>query len=308
MDVLVVGAGGVGGYLGGLLARAGHRLTVVARGAHLEALARDGLRVESVADGAFTVPVEAVSAAPAGRTADLVLFTVKGYDTPGAIEQARAAVGPDTRVLTLQNGVVAADHLAAAFGRERVLDGLIYIESYVKAPGLIAQDGGPRRVVFGKRSGNGPREQTLLGALLEAGWVAELAEDIVTALWAKLCFIGPFAALNTTTGLRGPVLAGETASADVARALICEYVEVATAEGARLPAGVVDATLDRMRGFTGLASMLRDRIGGRRLETDALVDDVVRRAGVHGIEVPVAAMLAALLAPIREGGSPALGA
>jgi 2-dehydropantoate 2-reductase len=308
MDVLVVGAGGVGGYLGGLLARAGHRLTVVARGAHLEALARDGLRVESVADGSFTVPVEAVPTAPAGRTADLVLFTVKGYDTPGAIEQARAAMGPHTQVLTLQNGVVAADHLAAAFGRERVLDGLIYIESYVKAPGVIAQDGGPRRVVFGKRAGNGPQEHALLGAMREAGWVAELADDIVTALWAKLCFIGPFAALNTVTGLRGPVLASNPASAGVARALITEYVAVATAEGARLPADMVDATLERMRGFTGLASMLRDRIGGRRLEADALVDDVVRRAGAHAIPVRVASTLAALLAPMREGGSPALGA
>lgn len=308
MDVLVVGAGGVGGYLGGLLARAGHRLSVVARGASLEALSRQGLRVESVADGTFTVPVEAVPTAPQGRTTDLVLFTVKEYDTQGAIEQTLAGVGPHTQVLTLQNGVVSADHLAAAFGRERVLEGLIYIESYVKAPGVIAQEGGPRRVVFGKRSGNGAREQALLGTLREAGWQAELADDIITALWAKLCFIGPFAALNTLTGLRGPFLAGESVSGGVARALIGEYVAVATAEGARLPADMVDATLERMRTFMGLASMLRDRVAGRRLESDALVDDVVRRAASHSIPVPVATMLAALLAPVREGGSPALGA
>ncbi|MEK9659943.1 MAG: 2-dehydropantoate 2-reductase [Chloroflexota bacterium] len=308
MDVLVVGAGGVGGYLGGLLARAGHRLSVVARGASLEALSRQGLRVESVADGTFTVPVEAVPTAPQGRTTDLVLFTVKEYDTQGAIEQTLAGVGPHTQVLTLQNGVVSADHLAAAFGRERVLEGLIYIESYVKAPGVIAQEGGPRRVVFGKRSGNGAREQALLGTLREAGWQAELADDIITALWAKLCFIGPFAALNTLTGLRGPLLAGESVSGGVARALIGEYVAVATAEGARLPADMVDATLERMRTFMGLASMLRDRVAGRRLESDALVDDVVRRAASHSIPVPVATMLAALLAPVREGGSPALGA
>ena len=135
MNVVVMGAGGVGGYFGALLARAGHRVTVIARGAHLDAVQKEGLRVESIAEPSFTVPVHALSAAEPDVTADLVLVAVKTHDIADAVDRFRPAVGPDTALLTLQNGVDAAEMLAKDFGAERVLEGAVYIESRVRSPG-----------------------------------------------------------------------------------------------------------------------------------------------------------------------------
>ncbi len=303
MNVLVMGAGGVGGYFGALLARAGHRLTVIARGPHLEAMRANGLRVESAIEPAFSVPVHAHAGPEPGLKADLVLFTVKSYDMDDAIKRIRPAIGPDSTILTLLNGVSSGDLLAAEFGLERVLDGVVYIESYVKAPGVIAQDGGPRRVTFGRRGGNGEREWRLLSEFEGAGWNVDLAGDILTPMWQKLTFIGPFAAVNTVTGLKAEQLCARDACARLVHSMMAEYAAIARAEGADLPADAADAALDRFRGFAGLSSMLRDRIAGKRLEADALVGDVVRRGIAHGIATPTTDALNCLLAPMADGGA-----
>lgn len=307
MNVLVMGAGGVGGYFGALLARAGHRLTVIARGPHLEAMRANGLRVESAIEPSFSVPVHAHAGPEPGLKADLILFTVKSYDMDDAIKRIRPAVGPDSTILTLLNGVSSGDLLAAEFGRERVLDGVVYIESYVKAPGIIAQDGGPRRVTFGRRGGNGERERGLLAEFEDAGWNVELAGDILTPMWQKLTFIGPFAAVNTVTGLKAEQICARDACTRLVHSMMTEYAAIARAEGADLPADAADAALDRFRGFTGLSSMLRDRIAGKRLEADALVGDVVRRGIAHGIATPTTDALNCLLAPMADGGAGRLG-
>ncbi len=307
MNVLVMGAGGVGGYFGALLARAGHPLAIVARGAHLGAIRANGLRVESSIEPAFTVSAEAHPCPPPDDQADLILFTVKSYDIAEAIERVRSTVGPGTAILTLLNGVASGDALAAAFGRERVLDGVVYIESHAAAPGVIAQVGGPRKVVFGHRAGNGERELRLLAAFEGAGWNVELAEEILVPLWEKLLFIGPFAAINTVTGLRGDQLGASAECAALAHSMMSEYAAVARAEGADLPPGAVEAALGRFRGFAGLSSMLRDRIAGKRLERDALVSDVARRGKARGIPMPATDAIDALLAPMADGGAGQLG-
>lgn len=301
MNVTIMGAGGVGGYLGALLARAGHAVTVVARGPHLAAIQRDGLHIETAIEPHFTAEVRAVETAD--TPADLLLFTVKSYDTADAIRLVPPAVGPDTVVLTLQNGVGGGELLAETFGWERVLEGVVYIESHVKAPGIIEQAGGPRRVVFGKRGGNAEREQRLIGTLRDAGWEAELAENVLNALWAKLSFIGPFAALNTITGLKGAQICAAPDTAELAKGVIAEYVAVANAEGAELDANAVETSFGRLSGFAGLSSMFRDRFAGKRIESDALAGVVVRKGEALGIPTPLTRTLSALLSPMREGGA-----
>src|SRR5262245_56600610 len=153
MKIAIVGAGGVGGYFGGLLARAEHDVAFLARGAHLRAIRARGLRVESV-DGPFTI-------APAYATDDpeeigpvaLALLCVKTYDLPTTIGQIRPLVGPDTVILTLQNGVEAPDILGAAYGYEAVLPGVVYCEVAIKEPGVIFQGSSMRRIIFGEASG-----------------------------------------------------------------------------------------------------------------------------------------------------------
>ena len=306
MNVLVMGAGGVGGYFGALLARGGHRVTVVARGAHLDALQQNGLRVESAVEPSFGVPVHALSSAEPGVVADLVLFAVKTYDSLEAIDRIQPSVGADTAVLTLQNGVDSGELLARHFGAERVLEGAVYIESHVRAPGIVAQEGGPRRVIFGRRSGNGERETTLLDAFKAAGWQAELAPHVLRTLWTKLSFLGPFATLNAITGLRADQLCSQDACSMLVHGLIAEYAAVGNAEGAELPPDIVETSMERVRTFTGTSSMLRDRLAGKRLESDSLVGSVVDRGAARGVPTPLAGSLACLISPMRDGGAATL--
>ena len=302
MNVLVMGAGGVGGYFGALLARAGHDVTVVARGPHLDAIKRHGLRVERAAEPSFAVAVDATAAVESGYEADLVLFAVKTYDLDEAVRVIEPAVGGETTVLAMQNGVGSGERLAERFGPERVLDAAVYVEAHMGSPGVIVQEGA-WRVAFGRRAGNGRPETALLETLREAGWEAELSPDILATLWTKLTFIGPLAALGTVTGLSAAQVCSQDASAAFIEAVIAEYAAVGSAQGAGLPADATATAMKRVRGFEGITSMERDRLAGRQLESDALVGDVVRRGAAHGVPTPLTASLDALLAPMREGGA-----
>ncbi len=304
MDVLIMGTGGVGGYFGALLGRAGHRLTALARGRHLEALQTDGLRIETVVEDDFTVPVHALSTTEPGRVCDLVLMCVKSYDVDEAITLVRPGVGPNTTILTLLNGIESGEQLAAEFGPERVLDGVVYIESFIKEPGVVAQVGGPRRAVFGSRNGaNGDREQKLLDEFLTAGWNVELADNMVGALWNKFAYLGPYAAFNTVTGLNSGQLCDAPESEEMMQQMVAEYVAVGNAEGADLGPTIVDGIMERFRNpMIGMTSMMRDRVNGKRIEHEALVGSVVRRGKAHGIATPVTEMLYALLAPVAVAG------
>ena len=187
MKILVMGAGGVGGYFGGLLARSGEDVTFVARGEHLDTINRHGLRVESVAVGDFTVHPPAVERPDGTWEADVVLFCVKSYHNEAAIETIRPAVGEGTSILTLQNGVGSGDQLADAFGRDRVLLGAVYIDAMRKSSGVGAQIGGPCRIVFGQEDGQkSPGAVELQGVFQRASIDSYLSEDVLTELWNKL--------------------------------------------------------------------------------------------------------------------------
>ena len=306
MKVLVMGTGGVGGYFGGLLARAGHDVTFIARGAHLEAMQGRGLVIESVVEPTFTLQVQAHPAPPASVTADLIMFCVKNYDTQEAVDIIAPAVGPDTVILPLQNGVDGADALAAAFGKERVLGGVAYIEVSVREPGVIAQRGGARRILFGEMDGGtSKRSDLLLNEFEAAGWLAERSAHIKRDLWSKLIFIAPFAGMNTVTGLAAGPLRKTQATRQLLSLAIAEGEAVGNAEGAVLPPDAVDRALATLDAFpaTGLTSMYRDRLAGKRLESDVLVGSIVRRGEMHGIPTPVMSMMESLLEPMADGNA-----
>ena len=148
-----MGSGGVGGYYGALLFRSGQDVTFVARGEHLDAIRDQGLRVESVTSGDFTVHPPATDRPSGAWKADMVLFCVKGYDNAGAIATMGPALGADTSVLTLQNGIGSGDELASAFGDKSVLLGLTYINAVRRGPGVVAELGGACNIVFGEEDG-----------------------------------------------------------------------------------------------------------------------------------------------------------
>ena len=154
MKIAVMGTGGVGGYFGGLLANAGEDVTFIARGAHLDAIRNQGLRVASDLSGEFIVHSNATNDPKSVGSVDLVLYTVKMYHNDEAIPAIAPMVGEHTVVLTLQNGIDNGDRLAAALGESHVMIGTAAVQSRIREPGVVEQLGQFGRIVFGDEEGS----------------------------------------------------------------------------------------------------------------------------------------------------------
>jgi 2-dehydropantoate 2-reductase len=202
MKILVMGTGGVGGYYGGLLAQQGNEVTFISRGAHLYAIRHEGLKVKSV-HGDFTVfPANATEDPAKVESVDLILFCVKTYNTEEAAEAVRPAVGPQTVVLSLQNGIDAAERIGKVVGEEHVIGGATWLSSAVEAPGVIKQISQFRRIAFGELHGErSERIQSLYEVLNQTGITAEISDDIRKVLWTKLVFITAVSSIGSLTRL-----------------------------------------------------------------------------------------------------------
>jgi len=300
MKIAILGAGGVGGYYGGLLARSGQEVTFVARGAHLAAIRSDGLRVESV-HGDFTVrPAQATDHAAEGGPVELVLVTVKSYDLEAAAEAARSLVGPGTAVLPLLNGLDTAERLAAVLGNEPVLAGLTHISSSVVAPGVIRQISPVRRITFGERDGEiSPRAERIHDVLAASGAEVVLTPAVDVALWEKFLFIASISGVCCLA--RQPI--GAVLDTAETRQLyvdaLREVEAVARARGIALAPDIVERTLQLSAGFAPETrpSLLVDLEAGRRLELEAMSGTVVRYGRDAGVETPVHGVIYAALKP-----------
>src|SRR3972149_10379856 len=221
MRIAIMGTGGVGGYYGGLLARAGHEVAFIARGDHLRAIKADGLMVRSV-HGDFDIrPTRATDDPADVGPVDLTIFTVKTYDTEAAAELMRPLVGEQTVILPLQNGVESAVRLSRTFGRQAVIGGMTQVVAFIAAPGIIQQESQFRRVVLGELDGRrAPRAEAICAALKEAGADADVTESIEKVLWTKLLFIASFAGRSSVTrSPAGPLIACEEARWFLRRAI-----------------------------------------------------------------------------------------
>jgi 2-dehydropantoate 2-reductase len=300
VKIAILGAGGVGGYYGGLLARSGQQVTFLARGAHLAAIQSDGLRVESV-HGDFVVrPAQATGDAAEVGLVDLVLVAVKSYDLEAAAKAARPLVGPGTAVLPLLNGLDAAVRLAAVLGDERVLAGLTHISSSVAAPGVIRQISPVRRITFGERVGEiSPRAERVRDVLATSGADVVLTPAVDVALWEKYIFIASISGVCCLARQPiGPVLdTAETRQLYVEA--LREVEAVGRARGIALAPDIVERTLRLTAGFAAETkpSLLVDLEAGRRLELEAMSGMVVRYGREAGVETPVHGVVYAALKP-----------
>lgn len=303
MKIGVVGTGGIGGYFGALLARAGEDVFCLARGEHLQAIQERGLRVESVL-GEFTVRPRATADPTVIGPMDLVLFGVKTYDTDAAAQAMRPMVGDATVVVTLQNGVESAERIAAAIGPGRVLPGAAYIFSGIAAPGVIRQTAGLRKIVFGEPDGRRtPRAEAVLAACRGAEVNAELTDQIVRVLWEKWAFICAQGGLTALTRLPIGEIRECAETWALFRGVVEEIVAVASARGIALTPGLVEALLGqsaRLEPQTA-SSLYNDLMAGRRLEVEALHGTVVRLGRDAGVPTPLNAAIYGALKPY-EGG------
>ena len=300
MKVAVVGAGGVGGYFGGLLARDGHETTFVARGAHLAAIKERGLRVESALDGTFTVSGTALDDTTGAGVHDLVLFNVKMYHNPGAIEAARPMVGPGTVVLSLQNGIDNGDQLAEAFGLDRVMIGSAYMEGRIVEPGVVYQSG-PGMATFGeRRPGITGRGRDLLQTFQHAGWRVELQENMPGMLWKKFAYIAGSAAVNAAVyNSDYQEMRSVPETRELIKSAIEEALAVGRALGAPIMADSLDWAMDSLDRFPaqGKATLAKDFLEGRPVELEGLTGTLVRIGHTAGVPTPINDALYSILKP-----------
>jgi 2-dehydropantoate 2-reductase len=305
MRIAVIGAGAVGGYYGARLAQAGHDVSFVARGANLAALRSSGVSVRSSL-GDFTVQARAEEDAGRIGTVDLVVLAVKTYSNPEALLHLPPLVGPNTAVLTLQNGVESAAEVAAVIGAEHVLAGATYIIATLVAPGTIQHTGPARRIVFGEGFGEAARsgrvaeiERVLAGADIQAEGVA----DARVPIWEKFIFLAPFAGLSAAARLSlGPLWAQPAFRATFDQAM-AEVEAVARAEGIGVAADVRAAKMSYLDNSpaTSRSSMMMDLVAGRPIEIEALLGAATRRGRAAGIPTPVMETLYAVLKPFERG-------
>ena len=305
MRIAIMGSGGLGGYFGARLVQGGADVHFVARGKHLEAMRRDGLRIE----GPQPIHVPKVNATDDPRAigvAEVVMLCVKLWDTETAIEQIRPMVGPDTAVVSFQNGVLKDQYLRAAFDERQLMGGVGYVATTIGEPGVIRQTGPMQRLLFGEFDGTrSARGEALLTACLAGGINAELSDNILREIWQKYVFL--VALSGTTTTIRkslGPIRSNPQTRAfflDVMR----EVVAVGRAHGVALPEDYADIRMKFAEELPAdmTASMHHDLERGNRLEVRWLSGGVVELGRAKGVATPLNRAIADILALHAEGAN-----
>lgn len=300
MKVAIMATGGVGGYYGGLLAQTGQDVTFIARGAHLQAIREKGLHIKSVHGDFQIVPAKATDNPSEVGPVDVILFATKTHQTDEAAKLIKPMVGRDTVILSLQNGIDAADRIGAVAGREHMLGGATWLSAAIEAPGVIGQYSQFRRIVLGEFNGRTtPRLNMVCSTLQSTGATVEVSDNILKVLWTKFVFIAPVMAMGSLTR----VTFGEYRSVPEARAVLTEAISevaaVAQARGVTLDADVVEKTLAFIDSSApGIKpSMQRDVESGKPSELESMIGVVVRMGAQHNVSTPVMQFAYAMLKP-----------
>ena len=308
MRIAVIGAGGVGGVFGAALLRGGADVVFVARGAHLAALQRDGLRIESGAgEVRFAGPVSAAADPREVGPVDVIIFAVKLWDLAAAAAAARPLVGPSTFVVALQNGVEAADIVASALPGTTVLDGIAFVAARIDAPGIIRQTGTMATMTFGPRRGPITDPMRELERLARAGGMTGgTTERVEVLLWEKLVFLASISGVGAAARQPIGVIRARPETRALLRTAIAEVTAVGQAREVPLEADLVERTLATVDGLPAetRSSMHQDLEAGGRLELPWLSGAVVRLGREAGVPTPVHATLLGVLSPYVDGAAP----
>jgi 2-dehydropantoate 2-reductase len=305
MRVAVMAAGAVGGYFGGRLAAAGHDVAFIARGAHRDAIRRDGLKIESTLGNLHLKDVNVTDDPRQIRPVDVVLFAVKLWDTETAGEQARPLIGPNTRVITLQNGVDSIERLVPVLGPDPIVGGTTYVVTTIARPGVIRQTGTTARIHCGRPD---RRPDALLAGYVEqiksANIDIRLTDDILLDIWKKFVLLSGTSGITASTRQPLGVIRDDEDMRAFLFKLMQETMAVGRAAGIEFPPDFA-AELERSVAIfppTMKASMANDLATGNRLELDWLAGKVVALGRKYGIQTPAQEAVYAILKPYRMGG------
>jgi 2-dehydropantoate 2-reductase len=303
VHIVVMGSGGVGGYFGAKLLRAGAEVTMVARGSHLEAMRRAGLAVRSAVEGDAVVRPAAVERLEGVARADAVLFCVKSFDTEDAAARLWSVLGPDTPVLSLQNGVDNEDKIDAQLGVGRAMGGVAQVFATIEAPGVIRHHAAGR-IVLGELDGRvSERAERVRDAFARAEIPVELSKDIRRALWEKYVLICAVAGLTAVTRETIGVIRETPATWRLFRVILEEATVLGRAAGVDLPTDTVDRTVAFAESIPpgNRASLAQDLLQGRRLELEALHGHAARLGERLGVPTPAIFAVYAALLPHAAG-------
>jgi 2-dehydropantoate 2-reductase len=295
MKITVVGAGAMGGSYGGLLALAGHEVSLIdAWQAHVDAIGRDGLRVDGVrGDHRVRVPA---STEAIGEGADLVIVFVDANNTAAAAATVARVLAPEGFAITFQNGIGNVETLQAALGKERVLGGSSMCSAASRGPGHVALTHLGRTTIGETDGATRPRTLALAEALRGAGFETEIAPDVMAVIWEKFVLNCCINAIAATTGLRGGEMTRLPQLDAFQSLIIAEVMAVTEARGIRLPTPDLPAKIKaHSRRKFNKPSMLQHVEAGRRTEIDALNGALLREASALGIATPYNEALVALL-------------
>lgn len=289
MKIAVVGAGAVGCYYGGLLAKAGHQVVLIARPAHVEAIRANGLLLERQS-GREHIKLEASTDIKAVAAADLVLVCVKSADTEAVAGQIAPYLEPRAQVLSLQNGVDNARRLADRLGRP-VIATAVYVGTEMAGPGHVRHHGHGSLMI-----GSGPHSDELAAMLVAAAIPTKVSDTIEAVLWAKLIVNCAYNALSAITDEPYGQIVAQTEARLLVANIVAECEAVAKACGINLPSGQVDRVLAVGESMAGqYSSTAQDMRRGRPTEIDYLNGHVVRQGAVHGIPTPLNQALVAMV-------------
>jgi 2-dehydropantoate 2-reductase len=304
MKIAVIGAGGVGGAFGAALAKAGADVWFVARGAHLEAMRTNGLRIVGGRGETHLVPTQATNDPSAIGPVDVVLFCVKLWDVESAGAQIKPLVGPNTAIIPLQNGIDASERLIPILGSAAVMGGVAQISATIEAPGVVRQTGTFMKLIFGELAGGkSARGEAFLALCRKAGFDAELSDNILTELWLKFVLLATNSAITAATRQPLGKLREDPEIMALFDAASREVVAVGKAKGVPLPDDAAERNITMINGAPPamMASMAHDLIKGNRIELPWLSGKVVAMGRELGVPTPVHEVLYAVLKPYVEG-------
>ena len=305
MKIVIMGAGGIGGCYGGLLANAGTDVTLIARGSHLAAIQQNGLRVIQP-ENDFSVKVDATNDPSKVGPVDILIFAVKTYQNTEVIPLIKPLVGNQTTILTIQNGVESAGEIAKEYGAERVIPGSAYVISNIDSPGVIKQRSPIPRIGFGESNGElSERATKIQEKMSEAGITAELSDDIARVLWSKALYNSPANGLASTARVAPRDLMDIPEGAALFESAIQEVASVATASGVPFDHDdiLVAMNLIAIRPHGARGSMQIDVDNGRPLELEAMVGSIGRIGRSVGVPTPIFDLLYTVLLPHINGRS-----
>ena len=304
MRIGIMAAGAVGGYFGARLAAAGHDVAFIARGAHREAMRRDGLKIESALGDVHLKDVNVTDDSKKVGTVDVVLFAVKLWDTETAGEQTRPLITRNTRVITLQNGVDSFERLAPVLGKDVTIGGATYVVTKIASPGVIRHTGAIAKIQCGRLDGQpDPTLASYVEEIKAANIDITLADNMLLELWKKFVLLSGTSSITAST--RQPL--GVIREDEDMRAFFFKLMQETTAVGRA--AGVefeadFPAQLERsVATFAPAmkASMANDLEAGNRLELDWLAGKVVALGRKYGLPTPAQEAVYAILKPYRMG-------